>query len=235
MLEANITGKETLISVVMPVFNGETYIVEAVESVLSQSTFRFDLIIVDDGSTDHTASIACKFGPLIRYCYQMHSGISAARNKGVQMAQGDFLAFLDADDLWTKNKTNLQWKAFEKEPELDMVFGNVRQFISPDLSEDEKANINIPVETLAGQVPGSMLIRKKSFLRVGLFKEELKLGEFIDWYARAVELNLKSIMLPDIVLERRIHKTNTGILQRNQRSGYVHALKAALDRRRSGK
>jgi glycosyltransferase involved in cell wall biosynthesis len=220
----------SLISVIIPVYNGDKYLAEAIESVLAQTDFRFDVIIVDDGSTDNTGKVAESFGSLVRYYYQINSGPGAARNKGISLALGDFISFLDADDLWTPDKMKQQWMAFEADPHLDMVFGHIRQFYSPELTQAEKDRINIPVDIMPGHHAGTMLIKKESFLRVGLFKKEF--GEFIDWYARAKDLNLKSIMLPDVLMKRRIHRTNLGILQRKQRSGYVNVLKAALDRRR---
>ena len=171
--------------------------------------------------------------PLFRYCYQINAGPGSARNKGIALAMGDFISFLDADDLWIPDKMKQQWMAFEADPYLDMAFGHIQQFYSPELTQAEKDRINIPVAIMPGHHASTMLIKKKSFLRVGLFKKEF--GEFIDWYARATELNLKSIMLPNILVKRRIHKMNLGISQRDQRSGYVHVLKAALDRRRAGK
>jgi glycosyltransferase involved in cell wall biosynthesis len=223
----------SLISVIIPVYNGDKYLAEAIESVLAQNGFRLEVIVVDDGSTDNTAKVAEKFSSSTRYFYQENSGPGAARNKGIALAMGDFISFLDADDLWTPDKMKQQWMAFEADPYLDMAFGHIQQFYSPELTQTEKDRINIPIEIMPGHHAGTMLIKKKSFLSVGLFKKEF--GEFIDWYARAVELNLKSIMLPDVLVKRRIHRTNLGISQRDQRSGYVHVLKAALDRRRAGK
>ena len=224
-----------IISVIIPVYNGENYISEAIESVLNQSYQPLDLIVLDDGSTDDTAKIAKSFGSSIRYHYQMNEGIASARNQGITLAQGDFFAFLDADDLWTAEKMKRQWMAFNTDPDLDMAFGHAQQFYSPELTQSEKDLINIPFEIMPGYLFGTMLIKKNAFLRVGLLKKELLMGEFIDWYARAVELKLKSIMLPNILLKRRIHNTNYGIICRDQRKGYVHVLKAALDRRRAGK
>jgi glycosyltransferase involved in cell wall biosynthesis len=222
-----------LISVIIPVFNGDKYLGEAIESVLSQTDFELEVIIINDGSTDDTAKVAESFGTSVRYSYQMNAGPGAARNLGIALALGDFFAFIDADDLWTPDKMKQQWMAFEADPYLDMAFGHIQQFYSPELTQAEKDRINIPVEIMPGHHAGTMLIKKESFLRVGLFKKEF--GEFIDWYARATELNLKGIMLPDVLVKRRIHRTNLGISQRDQRSGYVHVLKAALDRRRAGK
>lgn len=223
----------SLISVIIPVYNGDKYLAEAVESVLSQTDFELEIIVVDDGSTDDTAKVVKSFGSSVRYYHQIKAGPGAARNKGISLAQGDYLSFLDADDLWTEDKMNRQWMAFEADPYLDIAFGHIQQFYSPELTQAEKDRINIPFAIMPGHHAGAMLIKKESFLRVGFFKEEF--GEFIDWYARATELNLKSIMLPDVLVKRRIHKTNLGISQRDQRSGYVHVLKAALDRRRAEK
>lgn len=223
------------ISVIIPVFNGEKYLGEAIESVLAQTGFALEVIIVDDGSADNTAKVAEEFGTSIRYHHQANAGAGAARNQGVAMARGCFFAFLDADDLWTDGKLARQWVAFEKDSDLDMVFGYIQQFYSPGLTQEERSKIDIPVEIIPGNHVGTMLIRKESFLHVGLFKPNLRIGEFIDWYARAEELRLNKVMLPDILMKRRIHESNLGRSQREQRAGYVHALKAALDRRRSGK
>lgn len=224
---------KTLFSVIIPVFNGEKYLSDAIESVLSQGDYPLEVLVVDDGSTDGTAKIAKSFGSSIRYHYQMNGGVGAARNQGVFMAQGNFLAFLDADDLWMEEKLERQWAAFKADPELDLAFGYIQQFYSPELTQEEKDRLSIPIETMPGHHAGTMLIKKEAFLRVGLFKPALRIGEFIDWYARVTELNLKRVMLPDVIMKRRIHQANLGRLQRDQRSGYVHALKAALDRRRA--
>jgi glycosyltransferase involved in cell wall biosynthesis len=224
-----------LVSVIIPVFNGEKYLGEAIESVLVQNDFRLEVIVVDDGSTDDTAKITESFGSSVRYYYQKNAGAGAARNHGIILARGEFFAFLDADDFWLEKKMLLQWRAFEADSELDMAFCHVENFYSPDLTQTEKDRIDIPVAIMPGNHVGAMLIKKESFLRVGFFKNELRIGEFVDWYARTVELKLKSIMLPDVLLKRRIHRTNLGISQRDHRSGYVYALKAALDRRRAGR
>jgi glycosyltransferase involved in cell wall biosynthesis len=221
-----------LFSVIIPVFNGEKYLGDAIESILSQGDFPIEVLVVDDGSTDDTAKITESFGSSIRYHYQLNGGVGAARNQGVALAQGDFLAFLDADDLWTEDKLERQWAAFKADPNLDLAFGHIQQFYSPELTQKEKDHLSIPIETMPGHHAGTMLIKKQVFLQVGLFKTELRIGEFIDWFARVTELNLKSFMLPDVLMKRRIHKNNLGRSQRDQRSGYVHALKAALDRRR---
>jgi len=220
------------ITIILPIYNGEKYLSEAIESILSQTHHPQEIIIIDDGSTDNTASVAKSFGRAVRYHYQPNQGAGAARNNGVQLAQGEFLAFLDADDLWVEDKLVHQIQAFENDPKLDMVFGHVRQFHSPELPDEVKQQIKIPAEVVPGQHVGTMLIKRESFQKVGPFRTDWEIGEFIDWYARAEEMGLKSLMLSEVVMKRRLHKASQGTYKREHQKEYVRVLKAALDRRR---
>src|SRR5687768_16816995 len=103
----------TSISAILPVFNGGLYLAEAIESVLAQTYQPAEVIVIDDGSTDITGEIVKRFGDVVQYSTQPNSGAGAARNRGVQLAHGEFLAFLDADDLWLKNKLTDQMQAFK--------------------------------------------------------------------------------------------------------------------------
>jgi glycosyltransferase involved in cell wall biosynthesis len=223
-----------LVSVIMPVHNGERYLAEAVESVLGQSYTPFELIVMDDGSTDRSALIAQGFGPAaLRYHYQVNAGQSAARNRGVQLAGGPLLAFLDDDDYWAREKLALQVAALSNAPSVEAVFGHVRQFVSPDVEPAAAARVRYHAEIMPGHVPGTMLIRREAFDRVGLFDARLRVGEFVHWYARAVDLGLRSVLLPEVVMHRRLHSDNLGIKQKAESVQYVRVLKATLDRRRA--
>src|ERR1700758_706720 len=100
-------NEKSLISVIIPVYNAEKYLAEAIESVLAQTYRPIEVIVVDDGSTDSSADIAKRFAS-VRYCFQSHSGLGATRNRGIDLSQGKFLAFLDADDLWVEDKLTHQ-------------------------------------------------------------------------------------------------------------------------------
>lgn len=221
------------VSVVIPVYNGERYLAEAVESVLVQEPRPAEVILVDDGSTDDSAAVAARFGSRIRYERQPNAGQSAARNRGVSLARGTLLAFLDDDDYWAPGKLGLQLKAMGADPTLEAVFGHVRQFVSPELPAEIASRVRYHAEVMPGHIAGAMLIRRGAFERVGPFDPQWQVGEFIQWYARAVEVNLRTTMLPDVVLHRRLHDENQGIKQRAESIQYVRILKAALDRRRS--
>jgi glycosyltransferase involved in cell wall biosynthesis len=170
----------------------------------------------------------------VRYCRQSHAGIGPARNKGVELAQGEFIAFLDADDRWPVGKIERQLNAFESDPALEMIFGQALQLQNgPEWEAAVKDYRPAVAGMVPGMVPGTMLIKRDAFFRVGLFKGELKVGEFIDWYARAVELNVRSLVLPELFLWRRIHDSNQGVRERQSVTDYARVLKAKLDRQRA--
>lgn len=221
------------VSVVIPAYNAERYVAEAIESALGQSHPPGEVIVIDDGSTDGTADVVRRFSDRVHYCYQKNGGIGDARNKGIQLARATLLAFLDADDCWTENKLSLQLQQFDLDPELDMVFGQALQVLNGDPWDNRKSNSPLSLNKVPAIIPGGILIKRQSFLRVGDFRSDTKVGEFIDWYARAVELGLKSRVLPDLVLWRRLHDSNQGIRERASVSDYARVLKASLDRRRA--
>jgi len=224
-----------LVSVVIPVYNYDRYLAEAIESVLGQTYPHLEAIVVDDGSTDQSNEVAKSFAATsVRYCHQVHAGIGAARNKGVELAQGDYIAFLDADDRWPLEKIERQLGAFDSDPELEMVFGQALQLQNGrEWEAGVKDKSSAVAGMVPGMVPGTMLIKRGALSRVGRFKDDLKVGEFIDWYARAVELQVRSLVLPDLLLWRRIHDSNQGVRERQSVTDYARVLKASLDRRRA--
>jgi glycosyltransferase involved in cell wall biosynthesis len=226
-------GADALVSIVISVYNGERHLAETIESVINQSYPGIEVIIVDDGSTDGSGEIAQQYVPRVRYHYQSNRGIADAWNKGVAIARGDYFAFNGADDLWTQNKVQLELEAFSRSSALDIVFGHVKQFYSPELTNAEREKIRCPDELMAGISAGTMLVRRESFYRAGTFDNRWRRGIFNDWYLRAIELGLKTCVIPELVMWRRLHRTNHGIVNRDKSIDYVRMLKASLDRRRA--
>jgi glycosyltransferase involved in cell wall biosynthesis len=112
-----------LVSVVLPVYNRAGWVARAVESVLGQTHANLELLAVDDGSTDGTRRVLEGFGPRVRVLEQAHSGAEAARNLGLKHARGEFVAFIDSDDVWYEDRLSRQLPLFERE-EVGLVFGN---------------------------------------------------------------------------------------------------------------
>ena len=219
------------VSVVVPVHNGERYLAECVRSILDQEHPALDVHVVDNASTDGTADVARSF-PSVRYHRLEEKGLAKALNYGIDHSTGDVLAFLDSDDLWTPNRLVLQLDALARDPDLDVVYGHIEQFVSPELDEATKAKLAVRDERMPGRHKSAMVIRRESFRRVGPFEPTIDMGDFIDWYMRARDLGLREVVLPEVVARRRIHTSNMGHTDRAKRVEYARILKRSLDRRR---
>src|ERR1043165_3045241 len=119
-----------LVSVIIPVYNGARHLRAALESVFAQTYRSFEVIVVDDGSVDESAIIAQSF-PEVRYIHQTNCGVAAARNHGIEAARGEFLAFLDQDDLWTPDKLRLQIEYLLSHPEIGYTLTRQKFFLDP--------------------------------------------------------------------------------------------------------
>lgn len=224
---------EQRVSVIIAAYNAARYIAEALHSALAQTHGEPELIVVDDGSTDNTIEIVSELAPRANVIRQRNAGAGAARNRGVTEATGEFITFLDADDRFTREKLAVQLAAFDRDPALEAVYGHVREFISEDISAEAVAKLRDPVESAPSHLGGSLLIRREAFLRVGPFAERYSLGEGLDWYARSQEAGIYELTLPDIVLERRLHGSNTGIERAAETDQFLQIVRAALQRRRA--
>ncbi|MEW6303750.1 MAG: glycosyltransferase family A protein [Verrucomicrobiota bacterium] len=224
---------DSRISVVIPVFNGARYLAEAIESVLGQTLKAAEIIVVDDGSADGSGDVARRF-PGVRVETQPHAGIGAARNRGVTVSTGAFIAFLDADDLWLPDKLAVQAELLRTDATVDAVFGSYEAFVSPDLDADTRARLSGRVEAAGTCHAGAMLIRRPALLRAGLFPTNVAVGEFMDWFMRAQEIGLVMRNVPALVMRRRVHGGNTTLQRQHALSDYTRVLKRALDRRRAG-
>lgn len=228
-----------LISCIVPVFNGEHYLGEALESILNQTYRPLEVIVVDDGSTDGTATVAAPYGDRVRYFREDNAGAPTARNFGVGVAQGEFAAFLDADDLWYPEKLQRQMARFEARPELDLCVTHLQNFWAPEL-EKEKSRFKDHrfAEPLPGYVTTTLLARGKVFETVGRFNPAFKLGDNMDWFLRAAEAGAVMELLPDVLMYRRIHGSNIsigpggGAMNSSMQNSLLQVMKASLDRRR---
>jgi glycosyltransferase involved in cell wall biosynthesis len=160
-----------------------------------------------------------------------HRGAAAARNVGVAAARGELLAFLDSDDVWAPGKLAAQLAALDARPDVMMVFGLVDQFVGT--GPGVEAGRRIVSKPQPAYLSGVMLARRSAFDRVGTFDESLRVGEFVDWLARAQEAGLVSAMVPQVMLHRRLHDGNLGRGNAGGRLDYVRVVKARLDRRRA--
>jgi GT2 family glycosyltransferase len=219
------------VSVIIPVRNQERYLAEAIESALAQSRPPDEIIVVDDGSADGTSEVVRQYATRIRYAYQPPQGAPAARNRGLALATGGLIAFLDADDTWLPTKLEAQLAILESQPEVDIVFCYAEQFVDED-AQTTVAPIPERLRRLPAVYASGMLVRRAAFQQVGLFDERYVRADVIDWIARARQVGLTEATLPNVLVRRRWHATNLGRMTRSLDNEYAHAAKAALDRRR---
>lgn len=224
------------LSVVIPAFNASSFLREAILSVLNQEhcseLTSTEIVVVDDGSSDDTVSIASEFDSVL-VLKQQHRGAAAARNLGLEHATGQYIAFLDADDIWISDKVQTQVQRLSSNRNLDAVFGLVDEFInSADIKEERLLAARALKLRTPGFLPGSMMIRASFIEEVGPFDSTVRAGEFIDWLSRAKLAGMKFEMLYKTVLLRRVHANSLMMKSPESVADYTSILKSHLDRLR---
>lgn len=216
----------SLISIIIPCYNGANYLKEAIESINNQK-MNTEIIVVDDGSTDNTAELAQQLGA--RVFSIPSSGLSTARNVGLKHVNGEYVMFLDHDDLIAEGALEILYHEFKKDNELQYVQAKLKDFVSPELSDADKKLLSPRNEPYGGVVPGAILFRKEVMEIIGGFDENLKTGQGVEFLLRCEKYNLKTLKLDFISAKRRLHNTNMGLTMRQQESkDYASLLRARL-------
>jgi glycosyltransferase involved in cell wall biosynthesis len=218
------------VSVITSVRDGEAYIAQAIDSVFAQGV-PVQYIIVDDGSTDATPDIVGAYGNQVEYVRQDARGMSAALNRGLSRAQGELIAFIDADDIWAADKLRVQTALLDARPELDLVFGQFVEFAS-GRALAEPGRWAVRTTPHPGHASAGSLARTALFRRLGGFNEALKLGCFIDLIIRARHAGICELTTKHIVYYRRVHGENISIVHRAHVADYLAIARAALLRHR---
>jgi glycosyltransferase involved in cell wall biosynthesis len=227
-----------LITCIVPVFNGERYLREALDSILAQTYRPLEILVVDDGSTDGSAALVAGYGHRVRSLFQPNAGQAAARNLGLGVARGALVAFLDQDDLWHPEKLDRQMARFAARPALDLCVTHARNFWSPELPDAPPWLQDDPrfKQALPAYAAGALLARRGIFESVGRFDVTLPVAEDTDWFLRAVELGAAIDLLPDVLMYRRLHQANrtwhTAEPTSGDRAIWVQVIRASLERRR---
>lgn len=223
-------AEQLFVSVIIPVYNGAPFLAEAIHSVLRQNYERLEIIVVDDGSTDDTADVAARFAARIRFVQQDNRGPSAARNRGLEMARGDVIAFLDADDLWPGEKLNRQLDYLRRHPQTEVVTGRV-QVMKLAAGTGERVFEDF-ADPLVSVNLGAALYRKSVFQTVGLFDPAMRYSEDVDWFMRARERGVRIHVLEQTALFYRLHEGNMTHGRNLRDLKFMTVLKKSLDRRR---
>ena len=202
------------VSVVMPVYNGERFLRESLDSVFAQTFQDFEVLCVDDGSTDNSAAVFEQYGVRIRVLRQKNAGQSAARNAGVILAKGQYIAFLDQDDLWYPSKLLRQLAAIEANSRVVLVHCDFDRIDEKGRMVQERAGtierasaLASPMGQLIGEAlifPSAMLIRREGFARSGGFHAELQGFEDFDLIARLKQQG-EFVMVEERGMAYRLH------------------------------
>lgn len=193
---------------IVPVYNAERYIADALRSILEQSTPPGEVIVVDDGSDDGTSAVLEQFGDDITVVTQPNCGIARARNAGIAAAGGSLLAFLDADDLMTAGALAARLDRLGARDAPQAVFGRMEQFISPDVDQAQARRFRfLPGPHRIRYFP-TMVIHRDAFSLVGRVDPSFHSGADIDWFSRAQFRGLRVGEIDAVVVRRRIHGQN---------------------------
>ena len=218
------------ISTIIPVYNGQDYVAEAIDSILQQTHPVDEIVVVDDGSTDRSAEIVDGYHEKVRLVRIAHGGISAAVNAGIEAATGDLLTFLDADDVWLPKKIELQLRHLDSNPETEMIFCHQDEFVSPELDDSQKANLVAREESMPVRAKSTMMCTRSLMDSAGHWKLHVTTGDFIEWYSRATATGAMEFVLPDLLVRRRVHLDNYTRHHKDERTHYVNLMKQHLDR-----
>jgi glycosyltransferase involved in cell wall biosynthesis len=223
------------ITVVVPVYNGARFLAEALDSVLAQSLTPAEIVAIDDGSTDESPSILAAY-PQVRVLRQENAGCARARNRGVAEARFHFVAFLDQDDVWHRERLEQEQNAFAEDAGLGFVISAQENFLTPGMTAlpgwIDPRSMGRPQH---GFGTNSLTLKRATFEQVGPFDPAKTPRDDSDWFLRALDGGVAYRHLPGVLVRRRIHDSNlTGVFRGTPHDTALMArmLHASLQRRR---
>jgi glycosyltransferase involved in cell wall biosynthesis len=221
-----------LVSVVVAVHNGERFLRAALQSLYAQDYDPFEVIFIDDGSADSSGDIAREFAG-IRYVYQENKGLAAARNAGLELARGEFLAYLDDDDIIPSHKLRRQAGYLVDNPDVGCVLGRQEIMLEPGVEPPDWLTRDAIFGDLDGIPFVSAMIRTNILREVGGFDATYRFAEDRDLFVRLREHDVRIEVIPEILLYRRFHGENMNFRLRPQKHPLLRSLKAKIDRERA--
>ena len=220
---------QPFVSVIVPVYNGERYLDSALKSIFRQHYRPIEVIVVDDGSTDRSAEIAQSYEE-VHYIYQSNKGPAIARNTGLDAAQGEFIAFLDADDLWLPHKLSVQVQYLIDHPQDGGTVCMIHSFVDKESTFGLQIKKN-PLEREKVSLI-SLVARKTVFKKVGGFDKSYPVADDFDWITRSKDAGISIVILPEVLMHKRVHDRNLSHQTKARRENLLRMLKASIDRKR---
>jgi glycosyltransferase involved in cell wall biosynthesis len=220
------------VSVVLPAFNGEAFIADAVASVRAQALDALEIVVVDDGSSDSTPAIVQRMGPDVRCVRQPRGGPAAARNRGISLARADLVAFIDQDDMWPPNQLRTLMALLDANPSAQVATGLTQALVIAG-HEGERATFAPYGNPWRAPHVGAALFRRGVFDIVGRLNATLRYcGDDLDWFMRARELGVGIVATDLVTLLFRVHDANTSRDALFRKNALIEAVRASINRRR---
>ncbi|MBD2539477.1 glycosyltransferase [Coleofasciculus sp. FACHB-SPT36] len=223
-----------LVSVIIAVKNGEHRLADAIESVLSQTYKDYEIIVVDGKSTDNTEKFAKSY-ERVRYIWQAGQGLADAWNLGIEAAKGEFIAFLDHDDVWTPNKLSLQVDYLINNPTIQYAIAKFRFILEPECPIPLGFKKDLLDKDIVGPIPGTLIVRKSLLNSIGKFNTDLVIASDVDWFARAKDENIPMAVIPEVFLYKRVHTQNLSSNAEINNQELLQILKQSVNRQRRAK
>jgi len=229
-----------LVSTIVPVFNGERFLGEAIESALAQDYRPHEVIVIDDASIDGSSEIAAGFPGVKLVRLETNGGPAVARNAGIAASSGEFIALLDADDLMAPGRLSAQIGFLLEHPDADAVLGTQRVIVEPGAVRPTLNPLvdpdQLPAQAEAEAISyygGTLVARRAAYEQVGLYDETFRVGEDVDWMLRARDLGLRISTLDEVFVHRRIHGGNLTYDRAAGRQATLRAFKRRIERKRA--
>lgn len=227
-----------MISIIIPSYNSAHLIYDTLNSVLQSTLSDYEIIIINDGSTDNTHDVVTPYlaDKRIKYIYQNNKGLAGARNTGINAANGEYLVFLDADDLILPDKLHVQSVYLHQHPEMDMVYSHSQWFIEDDLNDTRPVQFPVYEGNVINQLiygnfmhVNSVMVRREKVIEAGLFDESLRELEDWDLWLRMVLRGSRVGFTPGIYSKVRIRKGSMTSNQKRMDTTMVRVLQKTID------
>jgi glycosyltransferase involved in cell wall biosynthesis len=193
-----------LVSIIIPAYNGEQFLTEAIHSILKQDYVNYEILVVNNGSTDRTAAIA-QFFSEIKYIDHPKADTATARNLGVSLSRGDYLAFLDQDDTWPIDRLSSAVNFLEMDQTADAVIGLQHIYLQPGCKKPSWLKSCFLEAPQPAYLPSALMVRRNIF---NYFNTAFSFTSDVDWFFKAKDRGISIAILPKVLVNRRIHEEN---------------------------
>lgn len=233
-IKRGINNLNDLISCIITSFNSDEFIAEALNSIKEQTYKNIEIIVADGGSTDNTRGIVEKFNSGIKFFTRENTGPATTRNLGLRNARGNYIAFLDADDLWHPKKLEKQMNYFDENPGTDLCITYAEMFWSQELKEEKDFyKDHLRTKPIPGYATTTLLAKKSVFRKTGEFNDNFWFSDATDWFIRVKELGLKLKVIEEPLTFHRMHESNlTKRRSDESRDEFLRLVKGVIDRKK---